>query len=70
MNKKHAEEKFDELEGEMIDIIDIVELLDIMCDCEHVDNYAHKLYILVNLLKKKCIKLDDMHYQLNYILDK
>lgn len=67
MNKKHSEEILDELEGEIIDIIDIVELLEIMCDFEQVDNYAHKLYIITDLLKQKCINLNNMHCKLKHI---
>lgn len=57
-----AERKFDELEGELLTLIDISEFLGLLCDCEYVDIYKDKLYLIANLLKEKCVKLNDMLY--------
>ena len=62
------EQKFNEIESELITIIDIVELLGLLCDCEYVDNYKLKLYLLTNLLKEKCVQLNDMQYELKAII--
>lgn len=64
MNTDIIEEKFDELDCEMADIINIAEFLCWLCDSEYIDEYMYKLYLLTDLLKQKCIKIDEMHYNL------
>ena len=70
MNTDIIEEKPDKLDSEMADIINIAEFLYRLCDCEYIDEYMYKLYLLKDLLKPKCIKIDEMHYDLKQEIKK
>ena len=60
----NIEQKFDEFEGELLTIIDISEFFQLLCNCEYVDIYKDKLYLMANLLKEKCVQSNDMLYDL------
>ena len=62
------ERKFDEFEGELLTIIDIAEFFQLLCNCEYVDIYKDKLYLIADLLKEKCVQLNDMQYDLKSLL--
>ena len=62
------EQKFDEFEGELLTIIDISEFFQLLSNCEYVDIYKDKLYLIADLLKEKCVQLNDMQYDLKSLL--
>ena len=54
---------FNKFEGELLTIIDIAEFFQLLCNCEYVDIYKDKLYLIANLLKEKCVNLNDILYE-------
>lgn len=67
MNRKDIKKMFESLDQHVIEISQIVNFLEVICNEETIEDTGKYLYIIINLLKKECDKLDIERFQLQEI---
>lgn len=67
MNRTEIKKLFESLDQHVIEISQIVNFLEVICNEETIEDTGKYLYIIINLLKKECDKLDIEKFQLQEI---
>lgn len=67
MNRTEIKKLFESLDQHVIEISQIVNFLEVICNEETIEDTGKYLYIIINLLKKECDKLDIERFQLQEI---
>lgn len=67
MNRKDIKKMFESLDQHVIEISQIVNFLEVICNEETIEDTGKYLYIIINLLKKECDKLEIERFQLQEI---
>lgn len=64
MERTEMKRLFKSIDGHVIEITQMIDFLQVMCQEEWIEDTGKYLYIIINLLKNECEKLDIDRYEL------
>lgn len=64
MERKEMKKLFESIDNHIVEISQMINFLEVICDEDIIQETGKYLYIIINLLKKECDRLDVERFQL------
>lgn len=64
MDRKEMKKLFESMDNYILEISQMIDFLEVICSEENINDTGKYLYIIINLLKNKCERLDIKRFEL------
>ena len=64
MDRKEIKKLFESMDKHILEISQMIDFLDVICDEDTIHETGKYIYIIINLLKQECEKLDIVKFEL------